>query len=433
MGHKVLVLMGSPSDTSKMTGASKALRHFGFDPDVRVLSAHRNPDKVVPLVQSARDDGYVAVICGAGMAAHLGGVAAAHTTLPVLGVPLSGGVMGGLDALLSTAQMPPGIPVPSLAVDGSANAGIFVAELLGVFDPMVAHDLQEFRLNGARTLMSHRGKVRNTYELENDILLMEATDRVSVFDVVLPSLVPHKGRVLTTMTRIWLEDVLKDIPNHLAPAGTPAPEWAGRLLEQGRVTLARKAQMFPVECIVRGYLFGSVMKEYKEHGTVCGIELPAGLQKASKLPEPIFTPSTKAPDGEHDVNISFDEMVELIGDRRAAEELRDNSLDVYNRGAAFLMERGIIMPDTKLEWGTIDGRTVLADEVLTPDSSRFWDAVTYQEGRDPDSFDKQNARDDIARRFPDWKKKWPAPGPLLPEVVELLTERYDEMEARISA
>ena len=238
-----------------------------------------------------------------------------------------------------------------------------------------------------------QGKVRDLYDL-GDKLLLVATDRISAFDYILEDEIPNKGRVLTQLSCFWF-DLLSDVvENHLISADVAdLPEEFKPYEEylEGRFMLVKKAQMFPVECIVRGYLTGSGLKDYQRTGAVCGIELPAGLENGSKLPEPLFTPSTKAEIGDHDENISFERCAELLGDE-AAQDLRDLTLAVYTKASEHAAERGIIIADTKFEFGTIDGTIILADEVLTPDSSRFWGVDDYEVGREQPSFDKQFVR-----------------------------------------
>lgn len=238
-----------------------------------------------------------------------------------------------------------------------------------------------------------QGKVRDLYDL-GDKLLLVATDRISAFDYILEDEIPNKGRVLTQLSCFWF-DLLSDVvENHLISADVAdLPEEFKSYEEylEGRFMLVKKAQMFPVECIVRGYLTGSGLKDYQKTGAVCGIELPAGLENGSKLPEPLFTPSTKAEIGDHDENISFERCAELLGDE-AAQDLRDLTLAVYTKASEHAAERGIIIADTKFEFGTIDGTIILADEVLTPDSSRFWGVDDYEVGREQPSFDKQFVR-----------------------------------------
>jgi phosphoribosylaminoimidazole-succinocarboxamide synthase len=269
-----------------------------------------------------------------------------------------------------------------------------------------------------------RGKVRDVYAVDRETLLIVATDRISAFDVVLPNAIPEKGRVLTALTLFWL-DLTKDIvPNHLITADVaryPAPlrKYAGDL--GGRSMLVRRAEVVPFECVARGYLAGSGWKEYQKTGAVCGVPLPAGLQESARLPEPIFTPATKAETG-HDLNVSEAEMAKAIGADLTAT-LKRLTLAIYARAADYARARGIIIADTKFEFGRAGGQLLLVDEVLTPDSSRFWPAAQYAPGASPPSFDKQYVRDHL-ERLP-WNKQPPAP-PLPPEVVRRTTEKYLE-------
>lgn len=266
-----------------------------------------------------------------------------------------------------------------------------------------------------------QGKVRDLYDLGDELLIV-ATDRISAFDYILEDEIPHKGEVLTRISLFWF-DLLKDvIPNHLISARVddlpeqfkPYADWLA-----GRFMLVKKAQMFPVECIVRGYLAGSGLKEYQRQGTVCGIELPSGLVEASKLPEPIYTPSTKAEIGDHDENVSYERTVEMLGEQNAAA-LRDASLEVYKTAANYAAEHGIIIADTKFEFGTIDGKLTLADEVLTPDSSRFWPQEPYEAGHAQPSFDKQFVRDWLDAN---WDRNGNPPH-LPPDVIEATSQKY---------
>jgi phosphoribosylaminoimidazole-succinocarboxamide synthase len=239
----------------------------------------------------------------------------------------------------------------------------------------------------------NRGKVRDIYDL-GDKLLIVATDRLSAFDVIMTNGIPYKGIVLTQISKFWFEFLSPDIDHHMISdnvADYPEPfcNYADQLT--GRSMLVKKVEVMPIECVVRGYLAGSGWKEYQVSQTICGHQLPAGLGQCAKLPETIFTPSTKAELGEHDENISFEKCVEIIG-RDDAEYLRDKSIDVFERGNAYTKKRGIILADTKFEWGKCDGKTILVDEVLTPDSSRFWPADKYEAGRDQESYDKQFVR-----------------------------------------
>jgi len=274
------------------------------------------------------------------------------------------------------------------------------------------------------------GKVRDVYEVGSRQLLFVATDRISAFDYVLATGIPLKGHVLTQLSLFWF-DFLKDIvPNHLVTADVsryPAEvqRYAGQL--RGRSMLVEKAEMFPVECVVRGYLSGSGWKEYKASGSVCGIKLAAGLLESDELPEPIFTPATKATTG-HDENISFDEMTKLV-DPEDARRLRDLSLAVYKKAAAFARQKGIIIADTKFEFGRTPAGITLADEVLTPDSSRFWPVDLYQPGKSQPSFDKQYVRDYLEEIH--WNKQPPAPA-LPTEVARRSSRKYVEAYERLT-
>jgi phosphoribosylaminoimidazole-succinocarboxamide synthase len=280
----------------------------------------------------------------------------------------------------------------------------------------VQTDLKELKL-------FRRGKVRDVYEL-GDRLLMIATDRISAFDVVLPTPIPMKGAVLTQLSRFWFDKIQDIVPNHLITTDVDAfPEALKphRDLLRLRSMLTVKAKIFPIECVVRGYITGSGWKEYLQNGSVCGIPLPAGLRECDRLPEPIFTPSTKEETG-HDQNISFEEMTRILG-QKDSEQLRDLSFAVYRRAAACALEKGIILADVKFEFGVCDGRIIICDEVLTPDASRFWPLSQYKPGGPQPSFDKQFVRDYLEKiRF---NKKPPAPE--LPEaVVKATSEKYLE-------
>jgi phosphoribosylaminoimidazole-succinocarboxamide synthase len=275
----------------------------------------------------------------------------------------------------------------------------------------------------------YSGKVRDIYDAGDGLLVLVASDRISAFDVVMDEPVPDKGKVLTAMSAFWFDKFAGVVGSHLVstrlddlPTAAQRPEW------EGRVMLCRRAEMLPIECIVRGYITGSAWKEYRAEGTMHGTTLPDGLLESAQLPEPVFTPSTKAADGDHDVNISFDDAVNLIG-RDAAERARAVSLELYTKGAVWAAERGIIIADTKFELGWVDGELVLADEVLTPDSSRFWPVDQWKPGATPPSFDKQPVRDYLDGL--DWDKK-PPPPPLPAEVIEQSRTRYVEAYERIT-
>jgi phosphoribosylaminoimidazole-succinocarboxamide synthase len=266
-----------------------------------------------------------------------------------------------------------------------------------------------------------RGKVRDIYDL-GDQLLLVSTDRISAFDWVLPSGIPDKGRVLTQLSAFWFERL--DTPNHMLStdlADVDLPAGADREQLVGRSMLVRKCEVVPIECVVRGYLEGSGWKEYQQSGTVCGIQLPAGLQQGSSLTEPIFTPATKEETG-HDINITFERMIEIVG-KEVAAELRSRSIEIYERGAIYARERGIIIADTKFEWGLFDGELILIDEVLTPDSSRFWPADQHQPGRSQPSFDKQFVRDWL--NTTNWDKN-SLPPPLPDDIITKTREKYIE-------
>ncbi len=266
----------------------------------------------------------------------------------------------------------------------------------------------------------HSGKVRDLYRLPDGTLLMVASDRISAYDFVLDSTIPDKGVVLTQMSLWWFEQLADLVPNHVV--STDVPEQV-----RGRAVVCESLEMYPVECVVRGYLTGSGLADYRATGEVCGIALPDGLEDGSRLPQPIFTPATKAALGDHDENVSYDAVVDVVG-REAAERLRDLTLRVYARAEEVARAKGIILADTKLEMGRRpDGTVVLADEVLTPDSSRFWPAAQWQPGRAQPSYDKQIVRDWLTSPASGWdRSSGAAPPPLPPEVVERTRARYIE-------
>jgi phosphoribosylaminoimidazole-succinocarboxamide synthase len=268
-----------------------------------------------------------------------------------------------------------------------------------------------------------RGKVRDVYSI-GDHLLFVATDRISAFDYILPTGIPDKGRVLTQLSVFWFEFLKDIVPTHFITARIdefPPAAQAFRDQLEGRSMLVKRAEMVDVECVARGYLAGSGWKEYRETGSVCGVPLPAGLKESSRLPAPIFTPATKAQSG-HDENISFDAMAQRVGADLAAR-LRDLTLKIYTRAAEYARTKGILIADTKFEFGTVNGELVLGDEVLTPDSSRFWPLDTYEPGRAQDSYDKQFVRDYLERIR--WPKSPPAP-PLPSEIAGRTSEKYKE-------
>lgn len=268
----------------------------------------------------------------------------------------------------------------------------------------------------------HRGKVRDIYDIGESLLIV-ATDRISAFDVVLPTPIPDKGKVLTLMTLFWLQYLSDIVENHLITS--KVEEYPPILLPykeilKDRSMIVKKAKVFPIECIVRGYITGSAWKEYLQKGSVSGIQLPQGLKESDKLPEPIFTPSTKAEIGKHDINISFSEMCQLIGESNA-QILKELSLKLYKKASSYAEERGIIIADTKFEFGLYEDKIILVDEVLTPDSSRFWPLEEYQPGKPQKSYDKQFIRDWLKNSG--WKEGLPPP-PIPEDIVEKTREKY---------
>jgi phosphoribosylaminoimidazole-succinocarboxamide synthase len=278
----------------------------------------------------------------------------------------------------------------------------------------------------------HQGKVRDIYEVDADHMLIVTTDRLSAFDVVLPDPIPGKGSVLTRISRFWFDRTSHIIPNHLTdyPLERAVPDAAQRALIADRSMVVRKLRALPIEAVVRGYLIGSGWRDYQQTGIVCGIQLPHGLRQADRLPQALFTPSSKAPLGQHDENISYDKVVATVG-AGLAEQIRVSALALYEFAAAHALARGIIIADTKFEFGVdAAGHLTLIDEALTPDSSRFWPVDTYAPGSSPPSFDKQFVRDYLETL--DWNKR--APGPRLPpEIVARTSEKYAEALRRLTA
>jgi len=295
---------------------------------------------------------------------------------------------------------------------------------------MTADAVFETRLKGLKRI--HQGKVRDIYALDERLMLIVATDRLSAFDVVLPDPIPGKGRVLTRISNFWFEKTRGIAPNHLTGLGVDAfvTDPAERRMLEGRAVVVKRLKALPVEAVVRGYLIGSGWKDYQRSGAVCGIALPAGLEMASRLPEPIFTPATKAEAGAHDENVDFGSVVAAVGED-VARRVRELALSLYRFAAAYALERGIIIADTKFEFGLDEaGQVVLMDEVLTPDSSRFWPLDTWRPGISPPSFDKQYVRDYLETL--DWDKR--APGPRLPpEVIRGTAEKYEEALRRLTS
>src|SRR3989339_1409893 len=286
-------------------------------------------------------------------------------------------------------------------------------------NPVLTTDIKEYPV-------FTRGKVRDVYDM-GDKLLIVASDRISAFDVVMPNGVPDKGKILTQMSLFWFNHVKDIVKNHLLFTKVeqfPEPLQKYADLLRDRAVIVKKAKRYDIECVVRGYLTGSGLKDYQKTGTVCGIPLPTGFVESSRLPEPLFTPAYKAPQGEHDENISFERTVEIVG-RPVAEKLRDLTLAIYRKAAAHAESRGILLADTKFEFGLIDGEICLIDEILSPDSSRFWPRAEYAEGRVQNSFDKQFVRDYLESIH--WNKKPPAP--VLPaSVIEKTVQKYCEAQ-----
>jgi len=278
----------------------------------------------------------------------------------------------------------------------------------------------------------HQGKVRDIYAVDAQHMLIVTTDRLSAFDVVMPDPIPGKGRVLTQISNFWFQRTRHIVPNHLAdyPLARAVPDAAERAPLEERSIVVRRLKALPIEAVVRGYLIGSGWKDYQSSGAVCGIALPPGLRQADRLPEPIFTPATKAEMGSHDENISYERVVALIG-RGLAEQVRASALALYAFAVEHALKRGIIIADTKFEFGVDEaGRLTLIDEALTPDSSRFWPADTYRPGTSPPSFDKQYVRDYLETL--DWPKRPPAPK-LPPEIVARTSEKYAEALRRLTS
>ena len=274
-----------------------------------------------------------------------------------------------------------------------------------------------------------KGKVRNIYDL-GDSLLLIVTDRISAFDVVFDELIPDKGKVLSSISAFWFDYTKDIIPNHVITTDVSKyPQGFDQYKEQleGRSMLVKKAQMLPAECIVRGYLEGSALKEYKANGTVGGVKMPEGMVQGDKLPEPLFTPSTKEESG-HDINITYEQLIDLIGEEDA-RALRDSSIALYNKVSAYALTKGLILADTKFEFGKIDGVLTVCDEMFTPDSSRFWDAADYEPGHAQKSFDKQFLREWLETL--DWDKTYPAPT-LPEEIINKTAEKYRECYSRLT-
>ncbi len=294
---------------------------------------------------------------------------------------------------------------------------------------MTSHDPVLLKTDIPYLKLHNKGKVREIFEIDDNLLLV-ATDRISAFDYILPNGIPHKGKVLTLISEFWFNLTKGLTENHLITTSIDEIDKItneDKDLLKGRSMLVKKVEVIPIECIVRGYLAGSGWKEYKEHGTVCKINLPDNLKESGKLPEPIFTPSTKAESG-HDENISFEETIKITG-KDLAEELRQKSIEIYKKASEYALTKGIIISDTKFEWGKYEDKIILIDEVLTPDSSRFWPLESYSPGKSQPSFDKQFVRDHLENSG--WDKQ--SPPPSLPEdVIQITSEKYLEAFAKLT-
>jgi phosphoribosylaminoimidazole-succinocarboxamide synthase len=294
---------------------------------------------------------------------------------------------------------------------------------------MTSHDPVLLKTDIPYLKLHNKGKVREIFEIDDNLLLV-ATDRISAFDHILPNGIPHKGKVLTLMSEFWFKLTRELTENHLITMNIDEIDKITKVdkdLLRGRSMLVKKVEVIPVECIVRGYLAGSGWKEYKEHGTVCKINLPDNLKESDKLSEPIFTPSTKAESG-HDENISFEEAVKITG-RKLAEEIREKSIAIYKKASEYALTKGIIISDTKFEWGKYEDKIILIDEVLTPDSSRFWPLESYSPGKPQPSFDKQFVRDHLEKSG--WDKQSPPPS-LPKDVIRITSEKYLEAYSKLT-
>ena len=460
---KVSIILGSESDLPvfEESKATEVLEKCEVPWALSVISADRNPGQLTGYCDQLRAQGAEVIVAGAGMAARLPATIAAHMKYhtPIIGVAVpSAEFSDALDALLSITRTPSGCPVlfAGIGKAGFRNAAISAVQILSNGESEERKKIRknltnylsragkgpqiEFRNSpkespvkyfmGLGEGWTHRGKVRDTYDLGNDKLLIVATDRISAFDVVLPNGVPSKGFVLNNLSAFWFELTRIIIPNHLVRVIDDITTLPGNFpsLFNGRSMVVRKAERIDVECVVRGYITGLAWVEYQKSGSICGIELPPGLIESQELPEPIFTPTTKSKTG-HDKPLTFQGIEKLVSDVALAEEMKAKSLEVYSHAREYAQKKGIIIADTKFEFGIIDGELSLIDELLTPDSSRFWDAVDYEPGRAQKSLDKQPVRDWLADS--DWNKEPPAPR--LPEdVVSATTKRYREVYARLT-
>ena len=459
--YLVDIVIGSKTDRPVLesSGMFEVLERCGVSYEASVISADRNPGVLTAHCDEARQKGVKIFIAGAGMAARLPGTIAAHTRyIPVvIGVPLpSEDFPNALDALLSIGRAPAGCPVAFTGVGqaGFRNAALHAVQILANGDDEIGRRIKDklityysntrkdpeigFRKSqrkknlcflGLEKGWTYRGKVRDTYDLGDGLLLIVATDRISAFDVVIPNGVPSKGFVLNNLSAFWFELTKHIIPNHLVRVVDDVTTLPGHFphVFNGRSMVVRKAERIDVECIARGYLSGSAWAEYKQYGTVAGLSMPKGLKESDKLPQVLFTPTTKA-EKDHDEPITIKQMEDMFG-KELTEEIVAKTLEVYNVADTYARNRGIIIADTKMEFGMINDKLSLIDELLTPDSSRFWDAEDYEPGRVQKSFDKQPVRDCLVASG--WNKEPPAPE-LPEEVILATTQRYREVYERLT-
>ena len=475
MSEVISMIVGSKTDLPVVeeSGMFEVWDQCEIEYEVSIISADRNPGVLRDHCEKVTQKGVRVLIGAAGMAARLPGTIAAHVKymLPVIGVALpSEGFPDAQDALLSITRPPAGCPVLCTGIGkaGLRNAAIAAVQILSnggdeeskrirsklstYFvnarkDPQIGvkrfyprksrikNVLLEAEVPGKS--LFRRGKVRNTYDLGGGLLLIVTSDRISAFDIVLPNAIPAKGMVLNQLSAFWFKETSHLIPNHLVQVADNVDSLRAYLKSSisdsdlaplvGRSMIVRKAERIEVECVVRGYLSGSAWAEYKDKGTVAGLSMPKGLRESDKLPQILFTPTTKAEEG-HDEPIAIKQMEDMIG-KEQATEIAAKSIEVYSFADDYARKQGIIIADTKFEFGIIDGKLSLIDELLTPDSSRFWDAADYEPGRTQKSFDKQPVRDWLTDSG--WNKTSPAPQ--LPEdVVSATTKRYREVCTRLT-
>jgi phosphoribosylaminoimidazole-succinocarboxamide synthase len=475
MNEVISMIVGSKTDLPVVeeSGMFEVWDQCEIEYDVSVISADRNPGVLRDHCEKVTQEGVRVFIGAAGMAARLPGTIAAHVKyiLPVIGVALpSEGFPDARDALLSITRPPAGCPVLCTGIGkaGLRNAAIAAVQILsngedeeskrirkrlsayflntrkdpqlGVKKFYPRKDRTKNILLKAEVLgknLLRRGKVRDTFDLGEGLLLIVTTDRISAFDMVLPNAIPTKGLVLNQLSAFWFKETSHLVPNHLVQIVDSVDLLKAHLEPSvsdsdlaplvGRSMIVRKANRIEVECVVRGYLSGSAWAEYKNRGTVAGLSMPKGLRESDKLPQVLFTPTTKAEEG-HDEPITIKQMEDMIG-KEQTTEIVTKSLEVYSFAADYARKQGIIIADTKFEFGFIDGELSLIDELLTPDSSRFWDVADYKPGRTQKSFDKQPVRDWLTDSG--WNKEPPAPQ--LPEdVVLATTKRYKEVYTRLT-